>query len=247
MGTGLTLALWAVMVGTSLLSGIFGMAGGLVLVGVLLVLLPLQDAMALHAVTQVASNGWRAAFMLRHVRWRLVGAYVLGCLAATAIWSVFRWVPDKPVALIALGVSPFLLKLLPARLKPDSEKPAHATACGLASMSLMLLTGVSGPLLDAFFLGGKMDRHGIIATKAVCQVQGHGLKLLYFGALVADPGTLDPVVAVGAVFASMLGTVLARQVLDRLTEAQFRRWAGRIVTTIAATYIAHGCWLLFIS
>ena len=57
------------MVATSLLSGVFGMAGGLVLIGVLLVLLPLPEAMALHAVTQVASNGWRAARWLRHVRW----------------------------------------------------------------------------------------------------------------------------------------------------------------------------------
>ena len=35
------------------------MAGGLVLIGVLLALLPLPEAMALHAITQMASNGWR--------------------------------------------------------------------------------------------------------------------------------------------------------------------------------------------
>ncbi len=244
MTLGWMVLLWGVMVATSLLSGIFGMAGGLILVGVLLLLMPLQDAMALHAVTQVASNGWRAAFMLRHVRWRIVGAYMLGALAATALWSLFRWVPEKPVALIALGISPFLLKLLPDALRPDAEKPAHATFYGLASMSLMLLTGVSGPLLDSFFLGGKLDRHGIIATKAVCQVQSHGLKLLYFGALITNPGTVDPLLGVGAVLASMVGTMAARKLLDRLTDVQYRRWAGRIVTTIAAFYVAQGSWLL---
>ena len=41
--------LCATMVGTSFLSGIFGMAGGLVLVGVLLALMPVPEAMALHA------------------------------------------------------------------------------------------------------------------------------------------------------------------------------------------------------
>ncbi|WP_203073615.1 TSUP family transporter [Falsiroseomonas ponticola] len=244
MGLGMMALLLAVMVGTSLLSGIFGMAGGLVLVGVLLVLMPLPDAMALHAVTQVASNAWRAAFLLRHVRWRIAGAYALGCILATAGWSLFLWVPDKPLALIALGISPFLLKLLPAAAKPDAARPSHGTACGIASMSLMLLTGVSGPLTDAFFLGGRMERHAIVATKAVCQMQAHLLKLLYFGAMVADPGQLDPLLAGGAVLASMLGTVLARKILDALTEAQFRRWAGRIVTAIAVTYIAHGSWLL---
>ena len=56
----LMIALFATMIGTAFLSGIFGMAGGMILVGVLLALLPVPAAMALHAITQMASNGWRA-------------------------------------------------------------------------------------------------------------------------------------------------------------------------------------------
>jgi uncharacterized membrane protein YfcA len=244
MTFGTMLLLWAVMVATSLLSGIFGMAGGLVLVGVLLVLLPLPAAMALHAVTQIASNAWRAAFLMRHVRGRIVAAYSLGCLLAIAAWSLVLYVPEKPVALIALGLSPFLLKLLPAGAKADPERPSHGVASGIASMSLMLLTGVAGPLLDGFFLGGRLDRHGIVATKAMCQVQGHALKLLYFGGLVADAAALDPLLAGGAVAASMLGTLLARPLLAALTERQYRLWAGRLVAGIAGFYLVQGTWLL---
>jgi uncharacterized membrane protein YfcA len=238
------LLLWAVMVATSLLSGIFGMAGGLVLVGVLLVLLPLPAAMALHALTQIASNAWRAAFLLPHVRWRIVAAYALGCLVALGGWSLVLFVPEKPVALIALGLSPFLLRLLPAGAKADPEKAGHGWACGVASMSLMLLTGVAGPLLDSFFLGGRLDRHGIVATKAVCQVQAHAMKLLYFGGLVAEAGVLDPVLAGGAIAASMLGTLLARPLLAALSERHYRLWAGRLVAGIAGFYLVQGTWLL---
>ncbi len=234
------------MVATSTLSGVFGMAGGLVLVGVLLLLLPLPEAMALHAVTQIASNAWRAALNLRHVRWRIVWACATGFLLATAAWSVWRFVPEKPVALIALGLSPFLLMALPASMKPDPERFGHDVACGVASMSLMLLTGVSGPLIDRFFLGGRLDRHGIVATKAMCQACGHLLKLLYFGVLVANPGRLDPWLAIGAVLASLLGTVLARPLLAALTETAYRLWAGRIVTAIALFYLAQGTWLLIL-
>src|SRR2546423_5583453 len=53
-------ALGALMVGTAFLSGLFGMAGGMILIGVLLMLMPLPTAMVLHAITQMASNGWRA-------------------------------------------------------------------------------------------------------------------------------------------------------------------------------------------
>ncbi len=62
------------MVGTSFLSGIFGMAGGMILIGVLLALLPLPEAMMLHGVTQMASNGWRGLLWWRHVHWRAVAS-----------------------------------------------------------------------------------------------------------------------------------------------------------------------------
>ena len=37
-------------------------------------------------------------------------------------WVVVRWVPDKPVALLALGLTPFLVKLMPARLAVDPQQ-----------------------------------------------------------------------------------------------------------------------------
>src|SRR5882724_494082 len=109
----LILAITVVMVATAFLSGIFGMAGGLILIGVLLVLLPLPEAMALHAVTQMASNGWRGLLWWRHVRWRLVVVYLAGCALALGAWSLTQYVPSKPVALLMLGATPFMVRLLP--------------------------------------------------------------------------------------------------------------------------------------
>src|SRR6202030_3429798 len=101
-------ALGLLMVATAFLSGLFGMAGGLILIGVLLTLMPLPSAMALHAVTQMASNGWRALLWRRHIVWRQLGFYSLGCVAAVAIWSFVFFIPDKAVALLFLGITPFL-------------------------------------------------------------------------------------------------------------------------------------------
>ena len=167
-------------------------------------------------------------------RLRIVAAYAVGCVAALLLWSVVRFVPSRPLALIALGASPFLLHLLPRRWRPEAENPRHGAACGAASMSLMLLTGVAGPLLDSFFLGGRLDRRAIVATKAACQVLGHALKLAYFGSVIADPGSIEPAMAAAAILASMLGTMLARRLLEAMTDQQFRLWAGRIVTIRAS-------------
>ena len=120
--------------------------------------MPLPSAMVLHAITQMASNGWRAFLWRRHIRWRPVAIYLIGCALALGAWSITRYVPDKPVALLLLGVTPFMARLTPAGLKPNPDSIWQGTFYGSICMGLMLMTGVSGPLMDTFFLGGKFDR-----------------------------------------------------------------------------------------
>jgi uncharacterized membrane protein YfcA len=247
MSIATTVFVLAVMVFTAFLSGIFGMAGGLVLVGVLLAVMPLPDAMALHAVTQMASNGWRGFLWRRHIVWRPVLAVVAGSLLALGLWSAVRYVPEKPVALLALGITPFLVKLVPERMRPNPHSPAQGVGYGLACSSLMLLTGVSGPLLDRFFLGGGLDRREIIATKAVCQVIGHLLKLVFYAGVVEQGAGLDPLIAGFAILCSMLGTTLARRILEAMTDTQYRRWTDWIIACVSAWYIGYGGWLLVVA
>lgn len=231
-------------VGTSFLSGIFGMAGGLILVGVLLAIMPLPAAMMLHAITQMGSNGWRALLWRKHVRWGAVGAYMAGCVVALGLWSIWKYVPPTPFAMLMLGVTPFIPKLVPKSFEPDAESRVQGGIYGVICMSLLLLTGVSGPLLDMFFLGGKLGRKEIISTKAVCQVFGHCVKLIYFGTIIDQAAGVEPLVAVLAVIASMVGTTLSKRVLEAMSDLQYRKWATRIVVTIATYYIAYGSWLM---
>ena len=237
-------ALGLLMVATAFLSGLFGMAGGLILIGVLLTLMPLPTAMVLHAITQMASNGWRALLWRAHIRWRPVFVYLIGCAVALALWSITRYVPDKPIALLLLGVTPFMARLTPPGFKPDPESVWQGTVYGTICMGLMLMTGVSGPLLDTFFLGAKFDRRAIVATKATCQVASHFTKLIYFGGIIDQAATLNPILAGVAIAASMLGTTLSRHILEAMSEQQFRRWANRLITTVASYYILYGGWLL---
>jgi uncharacterized membrane protein YfcA len=220
------------------------MAGGLVLIGVLLAIMPVPEAMALHAVTQMASNGWRGLLWWRHIRPRAALGYMLGCGLALAGWSLVRYVPDKPIAMLFLGLTPFVVGWLPARFKPDAARLDHGIAYGAICMTLLLLTGVAGPLIDKFFLGGKLDRREIVATKALCQLAGHAAKLFYFTGIAAQAGAIDSVVILVAIAASMIGTTAARRFLEGMTDVQFRTWAGRIITSISAFYVLQGIYLL---
>ena len=57
-------ALAAVALVTSFISGIFGMAGGMLLIGFLLLFLPVPVAMVFHGVIQITANGWRRRLRL---------------------------------------------------------------------------------------------------------------------------------------------------------------------------------------
>ncbi|HEX9558623.1 MAG TPA: sulfite exporter TauE/SafE family protein, partial [Reyranella sp.] len=244
MTTLLAASLSLLMIFTAFLSGIFGMAGGLILIGVLLVVFPLPTAMVLHAVTQMASNGWRALLWWRHIVWKNTAFYVAGCLVSVGLWSIWLYVPDKAVALLMLGLSPFIIRAVPERILPRSFGPLQVAATGLLSMMLMLLTGVTGPLLDTMFLRSPLERRQIIATKASCQVFGHGFKLVYFGALIEQAGQVEPWFLAIAVASSMIGTSAGKLLLEKLTDQQFRTWSNRIITVLATYYVGYGLVLL---
>ena len=80
---------------TSVLSGIVGMAGGMVLMFVLISVLPVSSAMILHAATQVTANGSRAWMLREHMLWRLLLPYLLGSAVAIAIATRATYMTDE--------------------------------------------------------------------------------------------------------------------------------------------------------
>ena len=229
-------ALTALMLVTSFLSGIFGMAGGMILMGALLPLLPLPAAMVLHAISQMTSNGWRAALWVRYVEWRIFARYVAGprsgrsgCDRAgsggradrAGHHAVHRRIPDW--------------------LAPRADRPAGAEIAGFVSTALQLISGVSGPVLDVFFVRTLMDRRSVVATKASCQVVTHLTKLFYFGSLLGDGGdTLSWPIIVIAIVTAIIGTSASRVVLERMTDVQFRKWTKLLVMGVGTVYIVQG-------
>src|SRR5262249_45097209 len=83
-GCPLTLGPFAIAVvavavlGSSFISGIFGMAGGMILLGVLLVFMDVATAMVLFGVIQMVSNSWRAALWFHYVDWGIVRRFLIG-------------------------------------------------------------------------------------------------------------------------------------------------------------------------
>mgnify|MGYP001219266063 CR=1 FL=1 len=70
---------------TAFLSSIFGMLGGLILMGILVSLMKVGPAMILHGLIQMTSNGYRAWLNRKDINWKTVGTLFIGNVLAMVI------------------------------------------------------------------------------------------------------------------------------------------------------------------
>ncbi|WP_411287790.1 TSUP family transporter [Phenylobacterium sp.] len=231
---------------TALLSGVFGMAGGLILMGALALVLPVSAAFVTHGLLQMVANGWRAILHRQHVRWDIVGWYALASALAAGVVALMSFIPSKPMLFLLLGLVPGVLWLPQSWLKLDAARPPQAFASGFLVTGLNLMAGVAGPLLDIFFVRTELTRHAIVATKAATQVFAHLAKVAVYGApLIAAGGEGFPPLWLFAIAIplSMAGTALGGRILDRMTDVNFKRWTRWIVTAVGVAYLIQAAQL----
>lgn len=235
---------------TATISGVFGMAGGLMLMGALTLALPVSAAMVTHGAVQIVSNGWRGVLHRQHIRWNIVGFYALGSAVAGGALALIAYAPSKAWVYLLLGLIPALAWLPKDTLRLDAARSPHAFVCGLGVTGLNVAAGVAGPLLDIFFIRTALTRHQIVATKAATQVLSHLAKIVFYGApfLIAS-GTigLPPLwFFLLAAPLAMLGGLLGGRVLDAMSDKSFLNWTRWIVTGLGALYLVQAAQLFWI-
>lgn len=233
---------------TSFLSGVFGMAGGMILMGLMAWMLTVQQAMILHGITQLASNGFRFLIHREHIQWHLMSTYFVGAVICLGLFVWAAFVPDKTMVFLVLGSLPFLTYLPVSKDFLDISKPGRAALCGFLVTSFQLTAGVSGPMLDIFYVKSPLTRHQVVATKAVTQTAGHLIKLIYFAFLVNGAGSvLDglPIwLCLAVIPVAFVGTFSARKLLERMSDEQFRKYSRLVITAIGIVYLGRGISLM---
>lgn len=247
----MTASVMAVIGGTivfsSFLSGIFGMAGGMILMGLLTWLLPVQAAFVTHGILQLVSNGSRAIIHRRYIKLPVLGWFALATASAALLVWALAWVPSKALVFLLLGLMPILIWLPKNWFAPDAARPGHAIGAGFLASALNLTSGVSGPLIDTVFVRTGLTRHEIIATKAAIQCLNHISKIILYGLLLwqaGDQGIPPLWFFFLAILLSLAGTTAGAWVLDRISDVNFKRWTAWIVTGIGAVYLFKAAQLL---
>jgi len=229
---------------TSVLSGIVGMAGGMVLMFVLISVLPVSSAMILHAATQVTANGSRAWMLRDHMLWRLLPPYLLGSAVAIAIATFLVLIPDPAWVLILIGLFAWGGQWSKHLRGLDITKPLTTVVCGFSVTFAQLIAGAAGPLLDVFYLNSGLGRQSVVANKALTQTIGHTLRIVYYGLLISVDSQLVWWIFPLAIFAAIAGTRAGVTILARWHDVGFQRISRQIILTIATACIIRGVFLL---
>ena len=230
---------------SSFVSGIFGMAGGQIFLAVLLLYMPVAMALVVFAATQVVAGAWRAILWRRYVNWPVTWRYILGSFVAYAIMRYVSFVPSKPMVYLGIGLMPFAAFALPKRFAPDVTRRGMPYFCGALVMTLQLVVGQAGNVLDVFFQASPLDRKTIVATKAITQLVSQLLRIVYFGAFAGDVAGAIPIWEWASLMVTAIaGTSLAPIVVNRMTDHGFRKWTKVIIACFSAIYVARGVWLL---
>lgn len=226
---------------TSFISGIFGMAGGLIMMGVLVALVPVSTAMIAHGIIQTVSNGWRAWLLRQHIDYKILFRYAIGSSISIALLAGISWTPDKQILYVLLGLVPFLVWLPQKRFNLDIRRPSLAVAAGVSVSGLNTVAGVAGPLLDLFFVKNNMTRQEIVATKSIAQVMSHFVKIVFWSFTIVLATRLEDFppywLLLLAVPLSMTGTWLGGLILARMTDVNFKRWMKFLVTLIGIVFL----------
>jgi uncharacterized membrane protein YfcA len=215
----------AVAFATSILSAIVGMAGGLVLLSVMLLYLDPLVAIPLHGVVQLVANGSRAWVQRRHVDRGIALRYgALLLPMGFAGLALARRIPPDGTRL-AIGAFALMATWVPGWLMlgahPEAvDRNRRFVLLGGVVGFLNTTLGATGPLIAPFFLNLGLGRQALVGTKAVCQLLGHLAKALVFGAAGFAywqwAGPLALLCATG-----VIGTAVGSRILDRVDERRF--------------------------
>ncbi|PCJ91911.1 MAG: hypothetical protein COA52_08015 [Hyphomicrobiales bacterium] len=232
-------ALFIILVsfGTSVISASLGLGGGIVLIAIMGLGIPLAALVPVHGVVQLGSNAGRSFVQRKHItKWVLLwfgAGSVVGAIVAG------RLTLEMPENLWKFGLGTFII-LITWMPKPKFGKTAKPVVFlgGAFGAVLTMFFGATGPFAMAVNAPHSHTKHGVVATHAAAMTLQHLLKVLVFGFLgFAFMKWLPLMLAM--VVSGYLGTIVGSKLLDKLPEAFFRKALKITVTVLAIALIGQ--------
>ena len=186
---------------------------------------PASHLIPIHAWISAFSAIFRVIGLRDHVRIGFVSRFILPSIAMTTFAVLigrsagFVWlkiVIGLYIILNVVGVFRHTQSFFMSRWRPG------AISSGLVTGFVTAFIGASGPLLWAFMKERFDVKEELSATHSACLVFQHLSKIVMFGLIGAS--VFDYwLILLGAICASMIGTLLGQRTLRRFDETVYRR------------------------
>ncbi|QPC86289.1 TSUP family transporter [Mesorhizobium sp. NBSH29] len=224
---------------TSALTAAFGLGGGIAMLALLGLFVPVAALIPVHGAVQLGSNTGRAWHQRANVRLDIAWPFVVGSvLGAVAGFFLVVQLPDAALKILLGG---FVIAVTWAKI-PGIARLGRVGLVGASSMLALatMVVGATGPLMSpilAQLIPG--DRKALVATHGAAMTVQHGLKILVFGLAGFAFWRWLPLIA-AMVASGFLGTVYGTKWLDRLPEETFRKWFRIGLTLLALDLLRRG-------
>jgi uncharacterized membrane protein YfcA len=218
---------------TSAISGMLGMAGGMLLLATMFCFLTHAETIPTHATVQLVSNSTRLVAFARNIAWPTVGRFVAGATPGAALGALvyYFWgtpAASEPYLKSLVGTYILIVTFLP---KPKKRNGAAGHReflfIGFVAGAAALTVGAVGPLIAPVFARCGFAKEPLVATKAVCQAILHVVKLPVFiiagaaGKFASfDFGQLGLLIVLMSVMV-IPGTLIGKRMLKSISEQRF--------------------------
>lgn len=195
---------------TSVIAGVVGFGGGMLLIAILPLFISPSLIIPLHGITQLASNSSRMLFSIKDVQWQLLPRFLFGSLIGIALFGFLLVNISTEYVPVAIGLY-ILLNLWSPHFSKFIKKYENYYLIGLLQTGLGLVVGATGPLSLAVLTKEFTSKDKIIATSSMFMTISHLAKIPVFmviGVTLTDQISILFCMIVGAILGSLIGTKL---------------------------------------
>lgn len=237
MGIGVSVLLALGTLLASVISAIFGLAGGTLIFALLSWGLDAKQAIPLHSSVQIVGNLARFTAFWRYIQWRVVGLFSILLLPGAWLGGLFYDYFD-PILLEFLVGMFILISIGIPEGKTGSSKPWMLVVLGFLSSFLGMIVAVTGPFIASFFVLNNIGKEELIATKSVCQALTQIVKTAVFFFSVGFNFGDYQWLLLGLCMATIFGTYLGRWLMGKISSKRFNQ-----INRLLLAIIALGMWL----
>ncbi|MBW8016170.1 MAG: sulfite exporter TauE/SafE family protein [Planctomycetes bacterium] len=226
------LILTAAAVVCSVISGMTGMGGGTILLAIIASMVPTEFVVPLHGTVQLISNSTRLALFFKHIRWKIIVFFLIGIVPGAIFGiSIFKML-DKNIIKLLMGIFILAVTWIPKSRTERTSSFALFLPIGFVSGLIGIFFGAIGPFIAPFFMRKDIIKEQLVATKAACQAISHVIKIILFGFIGINVfANWQLLIALG--IAVILGTMIGKKLLGKLSDKTFKRIFKILLTIIA--------------